>query len=92
MARYHKHNLYFEEAFDSPPQPEIITFDTPFAGRFGLITCFDILFHKPTVTLLERVRNDMHAHLDSKMCIQVYFPVFDPQLLCSHLLFRVCVR
>ncbi|CAK6949595.1 biotinidase [Scomber scombrus] len=54
VARYHKHNLYFEEAFDSPPQPEIITFDTPFAGRFGLITCFDILFHKPTVNLLER--------------------------------------
>uniref|UniRef100_A0A8C2X7L3 Biotinidase n=2 Tax=Cyclopterus lumpus TaxID=8103 RepID=A0A8C2X7L3_CYCLU len=54
VARYHKHNLYFEEAFDTPPQPEIITFDTPFAGRFGLITCFDILFHKPTVTLLQK--------------------------------------
>ncbi|XP_056275867.1 biotinidase [Pseudoliparis swirei] len=54
VARYHKHNLYFEEAFDAPPQPEIITFDTPFAGRFGLITCFDILFHAPTVTLLQK--------------------------------------
>ncbi|KAM7373059.1 hypothetical protein PAMP_007941 [Pampus punctatissimus] len=54
VARYHKQNLYFEEAFDTPPKPEIITFDTPFAGRFGLIICFDILFHKPTVTLLER--------------------------------------
>nr|XP_057902613.1 biotinidase [Doryrhamphus excisus] len=54
VARYHKHNLYFEGAFDTPPQPEIVTFDTPFAGRFGLITCFDILFHEPTITLLER--------------------------------------
>ncbi|XP_051245812.1 biotinidase [Dicentrarchus labrax] len=54
VARYHKHNLYFENAFDTPPQPEIITFDTPFAGRFGLITCFDILFHKPTITLVEK--------------------------------------
>ncbi|XP_074468917.1 biotinidase-like [Sebastes fasciatus] len=54
VARYHKHNPYFEDAFDTPPQPEIITFDTPFAGRFGLITCFDILFHKPTVTLVEK--------------------------------------
>lgn len=53
VARYHKHNLYFEDAFDTPPQPEIITFDTPFAGRFGLIICFDILFHQPTVPLLE---------------------------------------
>ncbi|XP_041664244.1 biotinidase-like [Cheilinus undulatus] len=54
VARYHKNNLYFEEAFDTPPQPEIITFDTPFAGKFGLITCFDILFQEPTVTLIEK--------------------------------------
>ncbi|KAK9526963.1 hypothetical protein VZT92_015633 [Zoarces viviparus] len=54
VARYHKHNLYFEESFDTPPQPEITTFDTPFAGKFGLIICFDILFHEPTVTLLEK--------------------------------------
>ncbi|KAM3858429.1 biotinidase [Diretmus argenteus] len=54
VARYHKHNLYFEKAFDQPPRPEIITFDTPFAGRFGVLTCFDLLFHEPTVTLLER--------------------------------------
>uniref|UniRef100_A0A3Q2ZDH9 Biotinidase n=2 Tax=Kryptolebias marmoratus TaxID=37003 RepID=A0A3Q2ZDH9_KRYMA len=54
VARYHKHNLYFEEAFNAPPQPEIVTFDTPFAGRFGLIICFDILFRDPTVTLVEK--------------------------------------
>ncbi|XP_061616434.1 biotinidase [Phyllopteryx taeniolatus] len=54
VARYHKQNLYFEEAFDTPPQPEIISFETPFAGRFGLITCFDILFYEPMVTLLEK--------------------------------------
>ncbi|KAM9383747.1 biotinidase [Pholidichthys leucotaenia] len=53
VARYHKHNLYFEAAFDKPPHLEVITFDAPFAGRFGLITCFDILFHDPTITLLE---------------------------------------
>uniref|UniRef100_A0A8C9ZRW0 Biotinidase n=1 Tax=Sander lucioperca TaxID=283035 RepID=A0A8C9ZRW0_SANLU len=54
VARYHKHNLYFEQSFDTPPQPEIITFDTPFAGRFGLMICFDILFHKPTIALVEK--------------------------------------
>ncbi|XP_038581399.1 uncharacterized protein LOC119907789 [Micropterus salmoides] len=54
VARYHKQNLFFEEAFDTPPQPEIITFDTPFAGRFGLMICFDILFHEPTIALVER--------------------------------------
>uniref|UniRef100_A0A3P8TGW4 Biotinidase n=1 Tax=Amphiprion percula TaxID=161767 RepID=A0A3P8TGW4_AMPPE len=54
VARYHKYNLYFEQAFDKPPQAEIITFDTPFAGKFGLIICFDILFRDPTVALVER--------------------------------------
>ncbi|KAK2830259.1 hypothetical protein Q5P01_018190 [Channa striata] len=54
VARYHKQNPYFEDAFDTPPQPEIIIFDTPFAGRFGLIICFDILFHMPTISLVEK--------------------------------------
>ncbi|XP_045913918.1 biotinidase-like [Micropterus dolomieu] len=54
VVRYHKQNLFFEEAFDTPPQPEIITFETPFAGRFGIMICFDILFHDPTITLVEK--------------------------------------
>ncbi|XP_072303373.1 biotinidase [Eucyclogobius newberryi] len=54
LARYHKQNLYFEEAFDTPPHMELVAFDTPFAGKFGLITCFDILFKQPTVSLLEK--------------------------------------
>ncbi|XP_077446946.1 biotinidase isoform X1 [Stigmatopora argus] len=53
VARYHKHNLYFEDAFDKPARGETVTFDTPFAGRFGLITCFDILFYEPKINLLE---------------------------------------
>ncbi|KAK7898276.1 hypothetical protein WMY93_019129 [Mugilogobius chulae] len=54
VARYYKHNLYFEKAFDSPPHTQLVTFETPFAGTFGLITCFDILFHQPTVSLLQK--------------------------------------
>ncbi|XP_019118202.2 biotinidase [Larimichthys crocea] len=56
VARYHKYNLFVGEleAFNTPPQPEIITFNTPFAGRFGLLICFDILFYEPTVTLVEK--------------------------------------
>lgn len=57
VARYHKYNLYFEAAFDAPPQPEVVTFQTPFAGRFGLITCFDVLFREPALLLLEKVEN-----------------------------------
>ncbi|KAL7382461.1 hypothetical protein ABVT39_022843 [Epinephelus coioides] len=54
VARYHKNNLFMEEPFDTPPQPEIITFETPFAGKFGLMICFDILFHDPTIALVEK--------------------------------------
>lgn len=54
VARYHKNNLYFEDAFDTPPLTEVITFDTPFAGEFGLIICFDILFREPTIQLVEK--------------------------------------
>ncbi|MBN3298061.1 BTD Biotinidase, partial [Amia calva] len=54
VARYHKQNLYFESEFNTPRECEYVTFDTPFAGRFGLFTCFDILFHEPVITLLEK--------------------------------------
>ncbi|KAF7691374.1 biotinidase [Silurus meridionalis] len=53
VARYHKQNLYFEAAFDMPPECEYVTFATPFAGRFGVFTCFDILFREPAVTLVK---------------------------------------
>lgn len=52
VDRYRKHNLYFEAAFDTPAKVDLITFDTPFAGRFGVFTCFDILFFDPTIQLL----------------------------------------
>uniref|UniRef100_A0A8I3WR37 Biotinidase n=1 Tax=Callithrix jacchus TaxID=9483 RepID=A0A8I3WR37_CALJA len=52
VDRYRKHNLYFEAAFDVPLQVDHTTFDTPFAGRFGVFTCFDILFFSPAVRLL----------------------------------------
>lgn len=54
VARYRKHNLYFEAAFDSPARVDHTVFDTPFAGRFGVFTCFDILFLEPAVRLLRR--------------------------------------
>nr|XP_033493852.1 biotinidase-like [Epinephelus lanceolatus] len=56
VARYHKYNVFakYEKAFNKPPQPEIIMFETPFAGRFGLMICFDMLFHDPTIILVEK--------------------------------------
>uniref|UniRef100_A0ACB8FUP6 Uncharacterized protein n=2 Tax=Sphaerodactylus townsendi TaxID=933632 RepID=A0ACB8FUP6_9SAUR len=54
VARYRKQNLYFEDAFDTPPEVDYTLFDTPFAGKFGLFTCFDILFYEPTVSLIKK--------------------------------------
>lgn len=52
IARYRKQNLYFEYAFNIPPEIDYTVFDTPFAGKFGIFTCFDILFYEPAVNLL----------------------------------------
>ncbi|KAM8790318.1 pantetheinase isoform 2-T2 [Rhynchonycteris naso] len=53
VARYHKQNLFMsEDQFNVPKEPEVVTFNTTF-GRFGIITCFDILFHDPAVTLVK---------------------------------------
>ncbi|XP_043930213.1 biotinidase-like [Protopterus annectens] len=54
ISRYFKQNLYFESAFNVPPVVEHVKFETPFAGTFGILTCFDLLFFEPTVTLIEK--------------------------------------
>ncbi|GFS25188.1 pantetheinase [Elysia marginata] len=51
LAKYHKLNLFFEDQFDFPA-PQHVYFDTPF-GRFGMMTCFDIIFREPAIPLLE---------------------------------------
>ncbi|NWX98834.1 BTD Biotinidase, partial [Nothoprocta ornata] len=56
VATYRKHNLYFEDAFDAPPEADYVLFDTPFAGKFGVFTCFDILFFEPAVNLVRQYK------------------------------------
>lgn len=46
-----------EHQFDFPKEPELATFDTAF-GKFGLFTCFDILFHDPAVALVTQLSVD----------------------------------
>lgn len=54
IASYRKQNLYFEYSFDIPPKIDYTVFDTPFAGKFGIFTCFDILFYEPTIKLIKQ--------------------------------------
>ncbi|XP_025976766.2 pantetheine hydrolase VNN2-like isoform X2 [Dromaius novaehollandiae] len=58
VARYHKYNLFRGETqFNFPKEPETVTFETPF-GKFGIFTCFDILFHDPAVVLVRDLQVD----------------------------------
>ncbi|NWV36654.1 VNN1 Pantetheinase, partial [Grantiella picta] len=58
VARYHKYNLFLTEGqFNYPKEPEAVTFETPF-GKFGIITCFDILFYEPAVVLVSKMQVD----------------------------------
>ncbi|KAM9666618.1 pantetheinase-like isoform 1-T3 [Trichechus inunguis] len=53
VARYHKQNIFMgEDQFNSPKKAEVVTFNTTF-GKFGIFTCFDILFHDPAVILVK---------------------------------------
>ncbi|XP_060046418.1 pantetheinase isoform X2 [Erinaceus europaeus] len=53
VARYHKQNLFMNENyFNAPKEPEFVTFNTTF-GKFGIFTCFDILFHNPAISLVK---------------------------------------
>ncbi|XP_009687129.2 pantetheinase isoform X1 [Struthio camelus] len=58
IARYHKYNLFMSETqFNIPKEPETVTFETPF-GKFGIFTCFDILFREPAVVLVSKLQVD----------------------------------
>lgn len=56
IRRYRKFNTY-AEIFDKAPNMERVFFDTEF-GRFGIVTCFDILFKEPTLGLAEENKID----------------------------------
>lgn len=56
IKRYRKWNP-FVEVFDKAPLLEHTYFDTSF-GRFGIFTCFDILFKSPAIDLVEKYNID----------------------------------
>lgn len=53
LAKYHKQHLFYEKAFNTPTKCEIVTFVTSFQVRFGVFTCFDMLFKDPAIDLVQ---------------------------------------
>ncbi|XP_049545833.1 vanin-like protein 2 isoform X2 [Anopheles darlingi] len=58
IARYRKFNLFKEPGTSITDAPELVTFDTDFGVRFGVFTCFDILFAAPTLQLVKQGLRD----------------------------------
>ena len=52
LAKYHKQHLYHEKQFDTPAKCKFVTFVASFGVRFGVFTCFDMLFKSPAVDLI----------------------------------------
>ena len=59
VAKYHKFNLFHEAQYDQPPPQERLQTFSAFGVEFGLVVCFDLLFHQPSMELLHD-RNIKH--------------------------------
>lgn len=72
VARYHKKHLFFEFHYDTPVHTDFSYFDTPF-GRFGTFVCFDMIFWKPTIQLIEQFNIDTVVFPTAWMNVLPYF-------------------
>ena len=52
VARYRKYNVFYKNCFDSPSL-ELVTFNVSSSYRFGIFTCYDILFSTPKEDLVK---------------------------------------
>ncbi|CAK9292728.1 unnamed protein product, partial [Gordionus sp. m RMFG-2023] len=52
IAKYRKCHLCYELNYDYPDKCELITFNTDFAGLFGIFTCFDINWKNPAIDIV----------------------------------------
>ncbi|EFX88215.1 hypothetical protein DAPPUDRAFT_311789 [Daphnia pulex] len=51
LARYRKTHLFLEPLFQVPIATDLTVFSTDFGINFGMMTCFDIMFYEPALTL-----------------------------------------
>ncbi|KAJ9591800.1 hypothetical protein L9F63_001617, partial [Diploptera punctata] len=55
IARYRKFNLFGEPGFNVTEKPDMTVFNTDFGVKFGVFTCFDIIFEDPAVSLVTQL-------------------------------------
>ncbi|XP_055619365.1 vanin-like protein 1 isoform X2 [Toxorhynchites rutilus septentrionalis] len=53
IARYRKFNLFSEPGINTTVKPEIVKFHTDFGVTFGTFICFDLMFEKPALKLVQ---------------------------------------
>ncbi|CAB3360106.1 Hypothetical predicted protein [Cloeon dipterum] len=53
VSRYRKYNLFGEFALNTTTESDISIFEA-FGARFGMVTCFDLMFQHPAVTLVRK--------------------------------------
>lgn len=58
VARYYKRHLFQEDWFNPAKSNRVAIFNTPF-GKFATFICFDVVFKKPAVEIIEKynIRN-----------------------------------
>jgi len=53
VVKYRKSHPWFKHIFNTPSQPNLVTFTTSFNVTFGIFTCYDIMFKSPAVDLVK---------------------------------------
>jgi len=54
IAKYRKTHIWYPQAIDAPPNPQLVTFTTSFGITFGMMICYDIAFDFPGRELVDR--------------------------------------
>src|SRR5699024_12601527 len=59
-----KYNLFGEPDKDRPEKPQVEILETDFGPKFGIFTCFDILFKSPAQDRSEEHTSELQSRFD----------------------------
>jgi predicted amidohydrolase len=67
LVKYHKQNLWGEANMDVPKDCPLKSFKTSFGVTFGVITCADLIYKQPALTLLGKGEWGPSAFIDQDL-------------------------